>query len=73
MKRRRKAKAPTKHSGQRRSKVSDVRAYRDNFDHFFGPIVSDPFGAVDRDALVHVGTCVYRPNDPPGVYQVRAQ
>jgi hypothetical protein len=73
MKRRRKAKAPAKHSGQRRSKVSDVRAYRDNFDHFFGPIVSDPFGAVDRDALVHVGTRVYRPSDPPGVYRVRAQ
>jgi transposase len=41
---------------------------KENYNSFFGSMVSNPFEGDDPDALITVRQGVFVPNDPPGVY-----
>jgi hypothetical protein len=44
--------------------------HKENFDHFIGDIVLDPFEGVDPTRTLNFESGVFVPNDPPGVYTV---
>jgi hypothetical protein len=43
---------------------------RENFNHFSGQIVGDPFDGVDPDRKYTHPACAYVPSDPPGAHRV---
>ena len=43
---------------------------KENYNHFFGSMVSNPFEGADSSALINIEQGVFVPNDPPGVYVV---
>jgi hypothetical protein len=47
-----------------------VTVHTENFDHFIGDIVLDPFEGVDPNRVFNFEAGVFVPNDPPGVYPV---
>ncbi len=47
-----------------------MAVHTDNFDHFIGDIVLNPFDGVDPNRVFNFETGVFVPNDPPGVYPV---
>jgi hypothetical protein len=47
-----------------------VKTFTDNFDHFLGDVVNDPFAGIDPKTELRFQPGVFVPNDPPGVYPV---
>jgi hypothetical protein len=47
-----------------------VAEHKENFDHFIGDIVLNPFAGVDPKRAFNFEHGVFVPNDPPGVYPV---
>jgi hypothetical protein len=43
---------------------------KENFNHFLGPVVSNPFEGLGPDTKIHIEQGVFVPNDPPGVYPI---
>ena len=47
-----------------------MTVHKENFNHFLGPIVSNPFEGVGPDTQIQIEQGVFVPNDPPGVYPI---
>ncbi len=43
---------------------------KENYNHFFGSMVSNPFEGADQNVPINIEQGVFVPNDPPGVYIV---
>ena len=43
---------------------------KENYNHFFGSMVSNPFEDADQNVPINIEQGIFVPNDPPGVYVV---
>jgi hypothetical protein len=47
-----------------------MTVYKENLNHFLGPIAWNPFEGVGPDTQIQIEQGVFVPNDPPGVYPI---
>jgi hypothetical protein len=47
-----------------------VITLKENYNHFFGSMVSNPFEGAGQNAPINIEQGIFVPNDPPGVYVV---
>jgi hypothetical protein len=45
-----------------------VITLKENYNHFFGSMVSNPFEGADQEVTINIEQGTFVPNDPPGVY-----
>jgi hypothetical protein len=50
--------------------IPRMSEHRENFDHFLGAVVANPFEGVGPDTRFVIEQGVFVPNDPPGAYPV---
>jgi hypothetical protein len=50
--------------------IGDVITLKENYNHFFGSMVSNPFEGADQNVPINIEQGIFVPNDPPGVYVV---